>query len=76
MCDSLLPRNTAGCVYCCQITKRCNTRSLHSRFAQDDRTRVAAILRQVPSETWGYSKGNNLQQAFGDDAMGVTQIEE
>jgi hypothetical protein len=33
MRDFLLPRNTAGCVYSCQIVKWCNTCSSYSRFA-------------------------------------------
>jgi hypothetical protein len=36
----------------------------------------AAILHQVLSETWGYPSEtiHKIQQTFGDDAMGVTQI--
>jgi hypothetical protein len=47
MRDSVLPRNTAGCVCRSQIGKRRNTCSSHSRFAQDDRTVGAAILHHV-----------------------------
>jgi hypothetical protein len=50
----------------------------HSCFAQDDRTLGAAMLHQVLSKTWGYPEETicKIQQAFDDDARGVTQIEE
>jgi hypothetical protein len=72
MCDFLLPRNTAGCVCRCQITKWCNTCLLYSRFARDDRTLRAVILHQVLSETWDTQEEtiSKIQQAFGDDARG------
>jgi hypothetical protein len=63
ICDFLLPRDTAVCVYRHQIAKWCNTCWSHSRFARDDRTLRAAILHQVLSETW-------------DTQEGVTQIKE
>jgi hypothetical protein len=69
MHDSLLPHNTAGCVWHCKIAKLCNTCSLHTRFAQYDRMLGAVILHQVLLETWGTQaeRIRKIQQAFFND---------
>jgi hypothetical protein len=58
------------------MAKWCNTRSSHSRFAQDDRTLGTVILHQILSGYPSIKTIRKIEQSFGDDATGVTQIKE